>query len=290
MLYQILKASKLGAAAAPDMFTGLLAAQMPFAKGSGEIAELSGVPPLSFKANGQPLLDWRIEGNAVQSGTPTSQNPVSVQGVGELDCGQYKIPISSGGVTTNIYLGSTQTTRQIKKLELTGNENWETQTGQYCNNTALFTLWQRIIGIGKMQNRPSVNTHFISAASGVNPQTQNYVCSGYHPIKDYSEYYYIRPSFSTIGITSETTGANAIAAFKAWLAAQYANGTPVTLYYVLATPQTATINEPLMKIGDYVDSIDMAQAGIQIPTVRGNNILTIDTAVKPSEVYIKYKK
>lgn len=73
---------------------------------------------------------------------------------------------------------------------------------------------------------------------------------------------------------------------KEYLSAQYANGTPVTIWYVLATPTTGIVNEPLSKIGNYVDSISDV---ISIPTVRGENVFDVDTEVKPSEVYIKYK-
>lgn len=52
------------------------------------------------------------------------------------------------------------------------------------------------------------------------------------------------------------------------------------------TPTTDIVNEPLRKIGDYADSISDV---ISIPTVRGKNVFDVDTEVKPSEVYIKYK-
>lgn len=77
--------------------------------------------------------------------------------------------------------------------------------------------------------------------------------------------------------------------FKSYLAQQYAAGTPVTVWYILANEQTAVVNEPLMKIGVYADSISMEQTGIEIPTINGSNTLDVLTTVKPSEVYIKYK-
>jgi hypothetical protein len=76
---------------------------------------------------------------------------------------------------------------------------------------------------------------------------------------------------------------------KEWLAQQYAADTPVTIWYVLATEETAVVNEPLMKIGNYADSLTATQAGTEIATVKGSNTLDIDTTVKPSNVYIKYK-
>lgn len=68
--------------------------------------------------------------------------------------------------------------------------------------------------------------------------------------------------------------------FIAWLQEQYANGTPVTLYYAIATPETAAVNEPLMKIGTYADTLSNATA---IPTTEGANSITVDTTVQPSE-------
>lgn len=78
--------------------------------------------------------------------------------------------------------------------------------------------------------------------------------------------------------------------FKSYLAAQYAAGTPVTIWYVLAEPETGIVNEPLMKIGDYADTIDGAQAAVQIPTVAGTTVIDYDGEPKPSEMYIKYRR
>ena len=57
-LYDILKSAKIGAA--PDMLTKLRAQIAPFAKGGYTEKELEAVPPLSFIANGQSLLDCRV--------------------------------------------------------------------------------------------------------------------------------------------------------------------------------------------------------------------------------------
>ena len=78
-LWEILKANKTGIA--PDMFTMLAASKM---NGSRDrLYELSGIPPLSFTAKGKPLTAWSITGNTVQNGTPTPENPVEVQAVGD---------------------------------------------------------------------------------------------------------------------------------------------------------------------------------------------------------------
>lgn len=37
--------------------------------GGGKIEELEGIPPLTFTADGTPLLDYLISGNTTQNGT-----------------------------------------------------------------------------------------------------------------------------------------------------------------------------------------------------------------------------
>lgn len=59
---------------------------------------------------------------------------------------------------------------------------------------------------------------------------------------------------------------------------------------MLATEETGIVNEPLMRIGDYADTVSYEQAGVQIPTARGTNTLDVLTDVKPSNVYLKYKE
>lgn len=176
----------------------------------------------------------------------------------------YKIPISSGQQTTNIYLGSTQTVRAIKKVVFDGSENW-----QGADNTAskYLDIW---------------NYDYYKVKSGVTCMSTHYsgannIVSG-DSIPNNSACFYKANSprlFYLKGSEPIT-----LADFKAYLAQQYANGTPVTVWYVLATEETATVNEPLMKIGDYADTVSNATS---IPTTEGTNSITVDTTVQPSE-------
>lgn len=93
---------------------------------------------------------------------------------------------------------------------------------------------------------------------------------------------------ASIGIIIADGSISTLADFKAYLAAQYAAGTPVTVWYVLATPTTGIVNEPIRKIGDYADTVSYEQAGVQIPTNRGNTVIDVETTLKPSQMYIKY--
>jgi len=49
---------------------------------------------------------------------------------------------------------------------------------------------------------------------------------------------------------------------------------------MLVTPETGIVNEPLMKIGDYANTVSNATA---ILTTEGANSITVDTTVQPSE-------
>lgn len=75
-----------------------------------------------------------------------------------------------------------------------------------------------------------------------------------------------------------------IASVKAWLAAQYAAGTPVTVWYVLTTTETGIVNEPLMKIGDYADTV----SATNIPTTGIPETFDVQTTLKPSKVQLTY--
>lgn len=178
----------------------------------------------------------------------------------------YKIPISSANATTNIYLGEVQTTRKIKKLVLTGEEtDWlkasSTYPGCFYKSTSLSAVQTQMY----CTHLPYI------AVSGFEPGAITI-----------SESKQINLWFEQFD--NNTT----VADFKTYLQQQYANGTPITIWYVLAEPETAVVNEPLRKIGDYADTVSYEQAGVQIPANKGNTVIDVETTLKPSEMYIKY--
>jgi hypothetical protein len=84
----------------------------------------------------------------------------------------------------------------------------------------------------------------------------------------------------------KTTDYSTTDALKEYLASEYQAGHPVMVWYVLSAPETAIVNEPLAKIGDYADELHSTDAAVTIPTVKGQNTLTVDTELQPSEVSI----
>ena len=187
----------------------------------------------------------------------------------------YKIPISSANTTTPVYLGEVETTRKIKKLVLTGEEN--ITSGHLDVN--LFNI--PVSDYLKQSAITCVSTHYISQ-SNVN---------GWADVNDKSATFYGNTGSATKIMYIRDSAYTTVADFKTYLQQQYAAGTPVTIWYVLATEETAVVNEPLMRIGDYADKLSMEQAGVEIPTLKRPNTTVIDitTSLPPSEVYAKYR-
>lgn len=207
-----------------------------------------------------------LKGNTTQNGTPTPDNPVPVVGVGDLDNGNYKIPILCGGVTTDVYLGEVPTTRYIKKLVLTGEESGTWSQNPTITTGNAFYNEQSTIFPNYSPNKIGYCTHFATTTSSA-------VREGV--------YWGANINF----ITDINDNIDTSAKWKQYIAAQYAAGTPVTVWYVLATSTTGIINEPLMKIGDYADEV----SNISIPVTAGGDTLSVDTTVQPSEATVNYK-
>lgn len=237
----------------------------------------TGTLPATLQTVAGYLESYKIYGNTVQDGTPTPENPIVPNGCGELEttgahAGQYKLPILSNSAVTDIYLGESQTTRWIKKLVFDGTENW------YSSHLpdSLFNI--NITDYIKNTNAIICRcTHFkaqknITLWSQVQDKCVCFYDRAY-------ELFYLRDSdFSTVDD------------FKSYLAAQYAAGTPVTVWYVFAEPETGIVNEPLMKIGDYADTIDSTQSTVQIPTAAGETTISwAGEGLAPSEVELVYK-
>lgn len=210
-----------------------------------------------------------LKGNTLQSSIPSPTSPIMPQGCGDLEtsgakAGQYKIPISSANTTTPVYLGAVETTRKIKKLVLTGEEDWKP--------------WS--------SGQPDIERYYYKWGK-TTPYDYGLICTHLPFIKEDGNYEHIRLGGSNredFIIFISRTIAPIVTDFKSYLAQQYAAGTPVCVWYVLATEETGIVNEPLRKIGDYADTV----SGISIPTITGKDTFDVETTLKPSEVSLSY--
>ena len=173
----------------------------------------------------------------------------------------YKNTIVSGGVTTPVYLGKVQSTRVIKKLVLTGSEaDWRiTGTGRLA----------LVIPDLPLNETVCVCSHYKGIFKTSYSEINDGECTIERSRSEWAVY------------DSNYTDVNS---YKQYLADQYSNGTPVTIWYVLTVPTTGIVNEPIRKIGDYSDSVSVAN----IPTTSGGQTFDVSTTLKPSEVDLTY--
>lgn len=180
--------------------------------------------------------------------------------------------------TSTIYLPSPLMADEVLKSEgsrevewgkrvLTGKEKVENQTGRYDTESKTmlsipdFTL-AKLSQVHK-------TTHFRwyttaqSQAAPAGTFAQN-------SLQEYARYFYFNISNDVIGVSASSTSVEKQEAFKAWLKSEYDAGHPVTVWYQLATPTSETVTVPA------------------IPTLKGNNVIDINTEVQPSNISITY--
>lgn len=177
----------------------------------------------------------------------------------------YKIPVTCAGQTSPIYLSEPlrkigdyadtvssdgTVTRRIGVIEVNG------------SNIGGFEVVSGLTSIAKMRltdiqssdlQYAFLCSHFAVRRAG-EPWTAGLVYNSY------SAYYNLH-----FGLPIDIED---ISAAREWFNAKYSNGTPVTVWYVLATPTTETITAPT------------------IPTAKGANTLTVDTTLQPSAVSV----
>ena len=224
--------------------------------------------PADVIADGQSA-SANIIGNMSQTGTPSPQNIIMPDECGDLvttgeHSGQYQLPISSGGTTTTVYLGQVESERKIKKVVFDGTEGGWGVVVSSGHNVAYITLPQ--IGIDSSSSNVAVYSSHYRGLFGNDDNIVRIIGNGIY-IRFYD-------SNNAVDITT----------WKAYLAQQYTNGTPVTVWYILATPTTGVVNEPIRKIDTYADSVSVTG----IPTTGTAEQFDVDTTLKPSEVDLTY--
>lgn len=226
--------------------------------------------PADIYTDGTAITSYTIKGNTVQSGAPTPTSPIPVQGVGDLvesgeHAGQYAVEITNNGSTvatlyTNKPLYGTGTNLDYLQRLADGSGVEHRAWGVYVFNGTenaefrkLDSVYRYSVRIGNSIHIPqSKCTHF--TWSTVSGGTQNH-------------FYITDAQYLHLFSVDLTT----VEAFKSYLAAQYAAGTPVTVIYPLATPTDTPVALP------------------EIQTAAGANVIDVDATVQPSEVTVNYK-
>ena len=169
-----------------------------------------------------------------QSGAADPRNEQTM-----LNLGSTPLPYSPYlNKTTPIYLGEVPTIRRIKKLVLTGEEEYVYD----ASYTRFYFAISDMIGIG-VRLTPLYCTHYQNISDG-------------RPVGDVpNNSIYTGGGNDADKVFIKTTDYTSASDFKSYLTQQYQNGTPVTIWYILADPQTGIVNEPLARIGNYADEL-----------------------------------
>lgn len=179
----------------------------------------------------------------------------------------YALPLTLAGQTQTVYLDEPlrkigdyadtveqdgTVTRRIKKLVLTGSELW-------------LPLWNSM----SIKLSDAIDTTKIIAAMSSHYAGKNTVSSASGRPAAYGDNcIFLRASSPIVMLIYDTVNGTDRESFNAYLAEQYAAGTPVCVWYVLETAQTETFTAPT------------------ITPAKGANTLTVGTTLQPSEVSI----
>ena len=254
------------------------------------IKVIEGVPPLSFKSKGYPLTAWSITGNTVQNGTPTPENPVDVQCVGDYDSetGLYKIPVVTRG--KNLFDYKTMYGVLDKYL----NEN-----GEVLNSFGFWAITDYI---------PCSGTVFtINSIGGILPAVclydshKNFITGLAYgtggaelkkpiTIKSETNASYIRFSYCIMSKPGTSDDLSKIQIEEGSTATPYEPYhepiiTPIYLPTPLYSGEVMRSNGTITRSDGTTETFTAPQ----IPTLNGTTIIDVYTAVKPSNVYIEYK-
>lgn len=161
-----------------------------------------------------------------------------------MKIGDYADSLASGGTVTY----------NIKKLVLTGQDSFWGADGTLGTLSRYWILPTGADAVMRGSREDLYCTHYTADAEHA-PNTI-YVYSGTTGV---FIYFYV-----------PTADYPTLADYKAYIQQQYANGTPVILYYILATPTTESVTAP------------------SIPTTGGEVSIDVDTTVKPSELDFTY--
>ena len=201
--YDVLAAEKWDGGIPTMNFFDLLFAQSVGGGKNWQVYE--GTLPATLNANGSDLRQYQIWGNVGGVG-----EEVDITGLSEPLYGMQTYA-DSLNLSTGIL------TRRIKKLILTGEENWTKRTYNNPNHTFEYS-YVRIIR--------EMCSHYAT-----------YLSSQIDKVNGI----YLNNTTSIILTDLRFTTATD---FKSYLAAQYAAGTPVTVWHVLAEPEVSTITVP----------------------------------------------
>ena len=257
------------------------------------IKVIEGVPPLSFTAKGKPLTSWSIIGNTVQNGTPMPENPVEVQAVGDrtwnllnlnLFAEKYEGKITFDNGIFDVSVRSEDMYKTGISVDIPANTTFS------CENVTKEN--QSLHGRIKFAfDDNTIQDVLITLPDGTTAQ---------NPVLSFAKAIIaIRLDWSTFNggfsfkLAMLNRGSTQLPyepyGYKIPVATSADGTEPITTPIYLSTPLYS--GEVMRSDGTITRSDGTTETftAPQIPTLNGTTVIDVDTAVKPSNVYIEYK-
>lgn len=199
---------------------------------------------------GETALPYEPYGYKIPFTTAAEDGTESITTTAYLDKPLYKI----GDYADTLCYAEQKVDRVVRENILTGNEDWRLQSIN-SNGIANFYFYPNGTTPSFVSDNFVLSSHFEQQ----NTTIANTNSEGVFLANRYIVY-----------IRVKQERASTITDFKSYLAAQYAAGTPVKIYYVLATPESESVELP------------------KLPTLDGVTVIDAATEIKPSKMDIKY--
>ena len=294
LLYEILKTKKTGIA--PDLWTRLAAEKM--AGDSEKVRELTGELPLTFRANGKPLIDYTIYGNMTQS----------------KECGERTRNLFDKDNADIADLYPDAATREIKQSS--NLSTWSIVLPVEPSTTYTFTMGEATTAIrrrvGMCSDYPTKGAYCTSVdntAEYDHPNLGNIFTT------DADTRYVLIMYVSGAGRDVAIERANRVQVVKGNTALPYEPyGYKIPISVNGQTNNIYIGSEPLRKAVDGSDAVDTLNYSTQqlirrvdssgnalaepiaenaelpeLPSNNGTTVIDAETALKPSKIYVKYK-
>ena len=280
----------------------------------------NGVPPLTLeKCKGVDLIDYKLYGNSVQEGTPTTEAPIEIESVG--DKSKNLLPFKNG---INFTVGGINYYIKGCELYVNGTSIGET----YRNNPLFISNFSFKLKAGTYTmyrtNTERIMIYLSRVSDNANLVTLNSDTSLSVTFTLEEDtvvnlgFYTYQMSFNNVKLeimlerNDKETGYE-ISGYK--IPIKVSNDTEGIITNIY-------LDEPLRKIGDYVDYIDFEKQKVyrnvqviddtgtlpieeslkgvidnngtlmqlpNIPTIKGTTILSVDTEIQPSNMEVVYK-
>lgn len=225
-------------------------------------------------------------GSSSQTGTPTPASPISIVSDMYVDRNYTDVPLRGIDQIADTYANETLT-HNIGVYTFTGTEGFDNSASatlanhRVFRNTSLFSSTIPIVSTASQFYCTHFSTQYSSTYT-----VPNYLTRWMSSTVPTSQAMFCI-SEAEIGITSQATQGEAVAAFKAWLAAQNTNGTPVQVYYPRNTPTTESLT--LYRVGPRTAAIlnKLETAKVPVTDVKIGNISVVDDTDNVAKIYTK---